>query len=462
MKSINIFLAIGSLVSLVEAGTTGVYWKSEGIIEWSDYCTINGQEIARFLDVENAVEDCGLLCFKNPDCKFFEANGKEKVCVLKIEHSSLAALPWYTEVSVRYKRCGFIINRAFFLKPSPIVVQKPTPAPKTSPPKTGTFQWKDNCRLEDYNLENRKVKDHIECGEACFYTPNCTHFVYLKDSPWCTLKQAKAIEEIVALFSICGVVNSRGNSIRQWKKTNSEEQTFRKEQILSPLNSDVQPKTGYFQWKENCNLANYTIEARKVKDHIECGKACFDSQNCTHFVYKKINSWCALKEAKEIDEIVDSLFICGVVNSRGNSILQWKKTNSEGQSIKEEQISSPPTSDAPPTKGMFLWKENCNLANYTIESRKVKDHIECGKACFYSQNCTHFVYIKKHSWCALKEAKEINEIVDSLVICGFISSREVKEEQVPSLVTLNKLVLVQELLNEAGIGKSPEYFIHNL
>ena len=220
MKSINIFLAICSLVSLVAAGTTGIFWKREGYIEWSDYCTTNGQEIARFSDVENAVEDCGLLCLKNADCKYFEANGKEKVCVLKIELSSLDSLPWYTEVSVRYKRCGFIIDRAFVVKPYPMVIQTPT-AP---PPTTGTFQWKDNCDFRKNIIKNTKVKSAIECGEACFYNTNCTHFIYKKKSQWCSLKKAKQIREIVNRFAICGMVNSRVVGFVDNPETFTEEQ----------------------------------------------------------------------------------------------------------------------------------------------------------------------------------------------------------------------------------------------
>ena len=194
MKIIYIFLVIGCLVSVM--GETKVLWKTKGKFKWSAYCTVStGQEIARF----PAVKNCKERCLANPDCIFFETNGKD--CVLKMQLQSLLhslSSNWYTEVPDRHKRCGSVFMRLV-----------PQPAPTS--PKKGTFQWKYQCDFMDHNIEAREVKDHIECGEACFHNPNCTNFAYeeLDSFNWCKLKHAKQIDEIEDSLAICGVVKSR-------------------------------------------------------------------------------------------------------------------------------------------------------------------------------------------------------------------------------------------------------------
>ena len=130
MRIINLFLAVAFLVAV----EPGVVWRNDGMIEWSDYCTIVGTEIARFTSIVKASEACGNLCLINPDCRYFEASDKEGVCVLKKDLPSTPGKA-YSEVLDSQKRCGSIIKR-FVPEAQPIVEQstdKPT-APSTVAP----------------------------------------------------------------------------------------------------------------------------------------------------------------------------------------------------------------------------------------------------------------------------------------------------------------------------------------
>ena len=80
-------------------------WKADGGVIWADDCHFRGQDIINSRDTKK--EDCGELCFANPECDHFTWNNDVGGCWLKKWSGNGPTFDKATNF-----RCGFIPSRA--------------------------------------------------------------------------------------------------------------------------------------------------------------------------------------------------------------------------------------------------------------------------------------------------------------------------------------------------------------
>ena len=154
-------------------------------MKWANNCDFAGFDITKELSTS---EKCGSICLANPKCTHFTW-GIGSYCYMKTADKP-------TSYSVDGAICGWVVKRVDF---------------EWKDGDSGQVKWAHGCDFPGHDIVSDIGKSSVaECGGLCLANPQCTHFVWGKDSN-CLLKSAvdPDISRVSTVHWVCGYVQSR-------------------------------------------------------------------------------------------------------------------------------------------------------------------------------------------------------------------------------------------------------------
>lgn len=106
MKILLLSVLLSVLVSVMSTGFAR-NWRvgTNGLVRWDHDCDYNGNDITKH---RASGEECGPLCFADPECTHFTHKDSEGICLLKSYYR-----PGWFEIHSNRDTCGWIPGRAY-------------------------------------------------------------------------------------------------------------------------------------------------------------------------------------------------------------------------------------------------------------------------------------------------------------------------------------------------------------
>ncbi|CAG0882306.1 unnamed protein product, partial [Cyprideis torosa] len=192
------------------------------------------------------------------------------------------------------------LDTMYITTASPLESTSDAEAQKNCKLNFGDNNWARGCEFPGNDFKILQIPGE-HCGQACADDARCTHFTWnTYKGGTCFLKEGQASDIVCNNDTsfVCGQI------------------------VLK----NCKPNFGDKNWTFQCDFPGNDIRNVKVKAS-ECGQACFDDINCTHFAWNKDNG-CWLKDTRKLfsDAVCTKgkLDICGCVRDCEEAGKEWE------------------------------------------------------------------------------------------------------------------------------------------